>query len=106
MLFRSTFVGCTSLEEVVLPSTMERIEGFSFQGCKSLREITIPSEVTHIGLQAFENCSGLTKITTLATPPANVLEAAFNGVDKTGIRVPPVTVRLLSGSISTQSVYS
>ena len=77
-----SFVGCTSLEEVVLPSTMERLEGFAFQGCKALKEITIPSEVTHIGLQAFENCSGLTKITTLAATPANVLEAAFNGVNK------------------------
>ena len=61
---------------------MERLEGFAFQGCKSLNELTIPENVTHIGLQAFENCSGLTTITTLATTPANVLEAACNGVNK------------------------
>ncbi|MBQ6223335.1 MAG: leucine-rich repeat protein, partial [Solobacterium sp.] len=57
------FRGCTSLEEVILPSTMTYIGKYAFRSCSSLATIEIPGSVTSIGEGAFAECSNLKKIT-------------------------------------------
>lgn len=53
----SIFKNCTSLERVVLPSSMNTIPYSMFKGCTSLRKITIPESVITIEESAFEDTS-------------------------------------------------
>ena len=53
----SAFVGCVSLSEIVIPSSITSIGDWAFSGCVSLSEIVIPSSVTSIGDSAFYFCS-------------------------------------------------
>ena len=55
----ATFLGCSSLESVELPSGIEVIESQAFSYCTALRTIVIPY-VDHIDGGAFFGCSELT----------------------------------------------
>ena len=57
------FSGCTSLESVIIPSTIKKIECYAFKDCTSLKSITIPSTVKEIRYRAFEKCTELTDVT-------------------------------------------
>lgn len=54
------FMGFTSLETIVLPSTLTVIGEGAFVECSSLTSITLPSALTTIGLFAFGGCTSLT----------------------------------------------
>lgn len=45
-----------------IPSTVTRIESYSFYACRKITGITIPTSVTSIGKYAFWNCNGLTNL--------------------------------------------
>ena len=53
------FYCCHSLSEIVIPSSVTSIGDHAFSGCDSLSEIVIPSSVTSIGNYAFSGCSSL-----------------------------------------------
>ena len=53
------FSFCSSLSEIVIPSSVTSIGDHAFSGCDSLSEIVIPSGVTSIGNYAFSGCSSL-----------------------------------------------
>ena len=53
------FLGCRSLSEIVIPSSVTGIGDSAFSWCRSLSEIVIPSSVTSIGDSAFCGCSSL-----------------------------------------------
>ncbi len=56
--------GCTSLNQISLPPTLQKIHECSLMGCTSLPSITIPYYgVTVIGSEAFTGCSNLSSIT-------------------------------------------
>ena len=59
---KKAFVGCSLLENMELPTGMERIEEEAFRGCVSLESIILPDTVTYIGAAAFYNCEKLRKI--------------------------------------------
>ena len=46
------FCGST-LEGVVLPSTLRRIEYYTFSYCKNLKHITLPDNLEYIGKYCF-----------------------------------------------------
>ena len=58
----SAFYGCNSLSEIVIPSSVTSIGDRAFYGCNSLSEIVIPSSVTSIGDSAFWGCNSLSEI--------------------------------------------
>lgn len=58
----SSFDGCTSLAEIVLPSTLTTIGRYAFRGCTPLKSVTIPASVTSVGAYAFRNCTNLEEI--------------------------------------------
>ncbi len=62
------FEGCTSLTEVVVEegSKLELIGNETFLGCTSLNTIIIPDSVKTIGLKAFSGCTGIETISTCA----------------------------------------
>lgn len=57
----SAFFGCSSLEKVTLPNTLESIGSFAFY-MSNIKEIVIPSSVTKINVYAFYNTNSSTKI--------------------------------------------
>ena len=60
-----TFIDCSALKSVKLPSSVTEIGKYAFQSCTSLTSVTIPEGVTTIGDHAFEGCSSLTEVTIL-----------------------------------------
>ena len=60
---KTSFPGCTGLENVVLNEGLKEIGGSAFNSCKKLKKIHIPSTVTAIGGYCFERCSGLEEVT-------------------------------------------
>ena len=56
------FSFCSSLSEIVIPSSVTNIGDWAFSGCDSLSEIVIPSSVTSIGHHAFYGCRSLSEI--------------------------------------------
>ncbi len=68
------FQGCTGLEMVILPDSLERIGGYAFLGCEDLRGIKLTEKVTFIGQEAFYNCPALESIYI----PASVQSVGVN----------------------------
>ena len=50
------------IKEIVIPTTIDKIDVEVFYGCKSLKTINIPSSVTSIGKYAFKDCISLKNI--------------------------------------------
>ena len=57
-----TFYGCSNLTDVTIPNTVTKIGDDAFRGCTGLIEVAIPNSVTKIEGGAFGNCSGLTAV--------------------------------------------
>ena len=51
----------SSVESVILPSTLRRIKDSTFYGCKNLRSIKLPDNLGYIGQMCFQY-SGLTEV--------------------------------------------
>lgn len=60
-LMGETFVNCTELVSVTLPSTLTSIYG-SFKGCSKLHSVDIPSGVNTISESSFQGCSSLAEV--------------------------------------------
>ena len=58
----SAFSFCSSLSEIVIPSSVASIGDSAFSWCDSLSKIVIPSSVTSIGDEAFYDCDSLSEI--------------------------------------------
>lgn len=56
-----SFMGCTRITKVVLPSSLVTIGYGAFCGCASLKEINMPDALRHVGFKAFDGCVGLKK---------------------------------------------
>lgn len=56
------FFGCSKLEAIILPDSLESIPRSAFTDCVSLKTITLPKNLKSIGELAFYNCKSLTCI--------------------------------------------
>lgn len=54
------FAGCSWLSSVVIPYGVTRIDNYAFIDCKNLKSVYIPDSVTIIGESAFYGCDNLT----------------------------------------------
>ena len=72
------FWSCSSLSEIVIPSSVTSIGDSAFSGCYSLSEIVIPSSVTSIGDWAFSGCYSLSEI-VIPSSVASIGDSAFSG---------------------------
>ena len=60
----SMFYGCSGLERVQLPSTVEEIGSYAFAECRGLKHISLAGlpRLRRIGTSAFENCVRLESV--------------------------------------------
>lgn len=81
IIAKEAFYGCTSLQYIIIPDSVIRIEDSAFQECSSLSEIVIPPSVTTIGDKCFMDCTALEKI---VIPPSvmTIGEDCFKGTPK------------------------
>ena len=56
---KSMFSGCSSLKNILIPSSVTRIGRAAFYQCKSFKEIIIPKSVQYIDRLAFRYCRNL-----------------------------------------------
>lgn len=56
-----TFAG-TSIDVIVMPSTITGIGGYAFDGCSSLYNVSLPMSLTSVGDSVFRDCTSLTSI--------------------------------------------
>ena len=70
----SAFSGCTGLTSVEIPNNVTKINDYAFWECTGLTSVEIPNNVTEIGNGAFRGCTGLTSVKI----PNNVTEISWN----------------------------
>ena len=56
------FVHCTSLREVLLPTTLHTIRVKAFMNCAALVELAIPPSLRYIGSRAFLDCTVFSRL--------------------------------------------
>ena len=66
------------LKEVVIPSTVTKIDQGAFRGQSTLPTLTLPDGLTKIGDHAFENCSSLSRL-ELSDSVTNIGTDVFSG---------------------------
>lgn len=57
-----SFSFCSSLVSIHIPSTIKKIEPYTFVQCRSLASIELPSSIEEIGEGAFSGCSSLRRV--------------------------------------------
>ena len=87
----SAFSFCSSLSEIVIPSSVASIGDSAFSWCSSLSEIVIPSNVTSIGDGAFYDCYSLSEI-VIPTSVTSIGKGAFSFCDSLSEIVIPSSV--------------
>ncbi len=76
-------VGKTSLETVILPTSISTIGQMSFYGCNQLKNISFPSNITSIGYYAFCYCHSLPATMNIGSGIQTINQGAFgncNGI--------------------------
>ncbi len=58
----NTFNKQTEITKLIVPEGYVRINPDSFKGCTSLQEVYLPTTIRHIGLWCFSECPALTKV--------------------------------------------
>lgn len=62
-----TFTNCTSLQSIIIPSTVTKIGGTAFSQCENMREVVLNDGLQKIGDLAFCGCYALESITLPST---------------------------------------
>lgn len=90
----NAFSNNTTIEEVILPITIDFIGTNVFEGCTSLKKIELPKELKYIGANSFLNCTSLEEITL----PENLLyitKGLFYGcTNLTNINIPKTIISI------------
>lgn len=84
----SAFDGCSSLEEITIPSSVTAIGDRAFYYCDNLSEIRIPGSVTTIGENAFGYCESLERIVISDSVTSIGENAFYNCINLTEIDIP------------------
>ena len=97
IICNSAFSSCSSLSEIVIPSSVTSIGDSAFDTCSSLSEIVIPSSVTSIGDDAFSSCSSLSEI-VIPSSVTSIGDFAFYCCDSLSEIVIPSSVTSIGDS--------
>jgi hypothetical protein len=58
-----SFLGCEQLASLVIPDSVEVIEGMAFDSCANLQSVSLGAGVREIGGGAFQSCHKLSSVT-------------------------------------------
>lgn len=83
----------SSLESVVLPDQVKRIEESTFLGCKNLKKVTFGKNVTYIGDGAFAQCKAL-KTIKLSKNLKEIDSSAFVNTSLKKVTIPDSVVKI------------
>lgn len=61
-IYDGGFYNCSALERIDLPESLTYLGGSIFYNCKRLSDVTLPSKLEYMGIDVFENCVALTSI--------------------------------------------
>ncbi len=75
------------LKKIVLPDKLRIIGNQALFACDSIESLILPAGIERIESRAFGNCTGLKTLTVLAPTPPLLAEDAFSGVDVSKIRL-------------------
>ena len=78
----SSSLQCQRFERVLIPEGVISIAGDAFYGSTDLRELILPKTLQYIEGGAFSNCYSISKMSIGAETPPNISTSAFNGVPK------------------------
>ena len=82
------FLDCSSLTSINIPSSVTEIENGAFVGCTSLTSVNIPSSVTKIGGDAFGDCTSLTSV-NIPSSVTKISDDTFSGCTSlTSVKIP------------------
>ena len=73
-------MGCSSIENIFLPDSINFIDTFAFSSCDKLKSINLPIELTTISGSMFHGCSNLESI-YIHKNITNIAIGAFNWCD-------------------------
>ncbi len=89
------YLNDTLVTNLVIPSSVEKINNYAFSNCGSLITLTIPGTVKEIGNYAFYNCVGLNEMYIEASYPPSIKSTTFKGVDESmPVYVPKTSLNL------------
>ncbi len=71
------FSYCTSLSNVTIPASIDKIGNGAFSGCTNLSDVTIHASIDRIGQRAFAGCSANIEFIS-NTPPVTVYSDSFD----------------------------
>ena len=94
------FSGCTKLETVTLPTTLELIGLSAFANCSSLASIEIPEGVTEIHQNAFIGCTNLETVTLPTSLKQIEINVFFGCSSLTSIKIPEGMTGIYSNAFS------
>lgn len=88
-IFDSAFRGCESLKSVCLPNSLTMVLPYTFYGCSSLQAVKMPNSITSIGNYAFTDCQSLTSV-NLPDSLTTIGDYAFSNcnLNPTSIQLP------------------
>ena len=74
------FLNGEEIKDVVIPSTITKINDGALSGASSLTSVTIPNSVTSIGGLAFAGCSSLSSVVSEIENPFAIDNSVFDGI--------------------------
>lgn len=99
------FYGCEKLREVSLSDGLERIGNLAFGACISLESIAIPGSVQTIEGSAFESCTSLSSV-SLEEGLEYIGEAAFNNCALMAVTIPKSVKEIEPGALGISNYTS
>lgn len=78
----SSSLQCQRFERILIPEGVISIAGDAFNGSTDLQELILPKTLQYIEGGAFRNCYNISKMSIGAETPPNISTSAFNGVPK------------------------
>ena len=93
----NSFLDCSDLSSVIIPSSVKSLGESCFSGCSNLAFITLPSSVTSLGKSCFSGCTGLTSL-TIPSSVTSLGEYCFYGCSNlTSVTIPSSVTSLGRG---------
>ena len=75
----SAYKNCQSLQETVLPSSLQTIGYSAFEQCSSLEKVVLPDSLQSLGASAFKNCHHLQTVNIETCNITAIYDSVFEG---------------------------